>query len=48
LVGVDPVGGEQVPAVDQVDDDLRGGASDRGVLLADNDAIVVGEVAAEL
>jgi len=46
-IGADAVGGEQVSVVDQVDDDLRGSASDRGALFTDDAAAVVEDVAAE-
>ena len=45
--GPDPGGGEQLPVVDQVDDDLGGRAPHRRALLADDGAVLVGEVAPE-
>ena len=46
-IGRNPVGGEQVTVVDQVDDDLRGSAPDAGALLAHDSAVGVDDIASE-
>ena len=46
-IGRNPVGGEQVTVVDQIDDHLRGSAADTGALLAHDDAVGVDDVAPE-
>lgn len=46
-IGRNPVGGEQVTVVDQIDDHLRGCAPDAWALLANDDAVGVDHVASE-